>query len=286
MLSFELLGRTITIHWYGVILSIAVIVGVYVYEKEFTRRGGDIVYMYRGLVWVIPAGMIGARIWYVFNSILGGSRYYLDDFRRILDFSQGGLHIFGLIFFGWVVGILFTRFNPYDIWLLQDPLGPTFLLAQAVGRVANFVNQELYGPPTEMPWGIPISAEHRQGSWADLNLFPEDSTRFHPTFAYEMLWNLLAAALILWSSRRFPDKFKPGAAFFLWMILAGVGRFFIESFRPDQPRLGDTDISFSRIFSALFAFAGTVFWFARQGKFHLPFIPTTEDYIYRKKKKK
>ena len=132
LLTFELFGRTVSIHWYGVILSIAFVVGVFVYEKEFTRRGGDIVYMYRMLVWAVPSAMIGARLWYVFNDILGGSRDYLENPGRILNISEGGLHIFGLLFFGWLAGFIFTRFNPHDIWLLQDPLGPTFLIGPAV----------------------------------------------------------------------------------------------------------------------------------------------------------
>jgi phosphatidylglycerol:prolipoprotein diacylglycerol transferase len=163
------------------------------------------------------------------------------------------------------------------MWLLLDSVSPSLLIGQAIARPANFINQELYGPPTDLPWGIPISADHRLPPWHDLSLYPEETTRFHPTFAYEMIWNLLAAGLLLWISHRFQDKLKPGALFAGWMILAGLGRFIIEWFRPDQPRVPGTDISYSRIVSALLAIAGVVMLLIRYEVIRIPFLSGWRD---------
>jgi hypothetical protein len=133
------------------------------------------------------------------------------------------------------------------------------LIGQAIGRIANFINQELYGPPTTLPWGIPISAEHRLPEFANLPA----STRFHPTFAYEMLWNIFAASLLLWLSRRYEKQFKPGALFAGWLVMAGVGRILIEFFRPDQPKIGNLGFSYSSLVFALMAAAGAILLMAR-----------------------
>jgi phosphatidylglycerol:prolipoprotein diacylglycerol transferase len=107
-------------------------------------------------------------------------------------------------------------------------------------------------------------------------LYP-DSTRFHPTFAYEMLWNFLAAGLLLWAARRFPEKFKPGAMFGWWLVLAGVGRVIIEFFRPDQPRIPGTDISYSTLVAALMALAGAILLLVRYGYIRLKFAQAWEE---------
>jgi hypothetical protein len=151
------------------------------------------------------------------------------------------------------------RQNKLDPWLFLDAAGPAMLIGQAIGRIANFINQELYGPPTTLPWGIPISAEHRLPQFASL---PE-STRFHPTFAYEMLWNIFAAGLLLWLSRRYEKQFKPGALFAGWLVMAGIGRVFVELFRPDQPKIGDLGISYSSLVAALMAVMGAILLMAR-----------------------
>jgi phosphatidylglycerol:prolipoprotein diacylglycerol transferase len=155
-----------------------------------------------------------------------------------------------------------------NLVMLLDSVAPALLIGQALARPANFINQELYGPPTTLPWGIPISAERRLPPWNDLGQFPLETTRFHPTFAYEMAWNFLAAGLMLWLERRYAGKFQPGTMFALWLVLAGLGRFLIEAFRPDQPRLPGLDLSYSRLISALMALAGAAWlaWkYARRG---------------------
>lgn len=275
--TIKLFGREIPVYWYGVLVGLAVIAGTYIADREITRRGGKEEYIWDLAAWAVIPAIIGARLWYVLNDIAGGSQFFLDDPIRIFQIRQGGLHIYGAITAGLIVAFWHTRRNSFDKWLLLDALAPALLIGQAVGRPANFINQELYGPPTDLPWGIPISAENRIGPWRDLDQFPEDTIRFHPTFGYEIIWNLLAAGLILWLTRKYSKKIKPGTAFFMWLLLEGVGRFLIEFFRPDQPRIGATDISISRVVAALMAVAGALLLLVRYGKVNVPFLAIAPD---------
>ena len=247
------------LRWYGVIVMIGVIVGSLIVERQLRRRGENGERIWDALIWVLPAGIIGARLWYVMNATLGGNRYYIENPIQIINIPQGGLHIFGGLLLGAAALLYYLRQNKLDPWLFLDAAGLAMLIGQAIGRIANFINQELYGPPTTLPWGIPISAEHRLPQFANL---PE-STRFHPTFAYEMLWNLFAASLLLWISRRYEKDVKPGALFAGWLVMAGVGRAFIEFFRPDQPKIGNLGISYSALVSALMAVTGAILLMAR-----------------------
>ncbi len=261
------------LRWYGVIVMIGVIVGSLIVERELKRRGENGERIWDALIWVLPTGIIGARLWYVINATLGGNRYYIENPLQIINIPQGGLHIFGGLLLGAVALLYYLRKNNLDPWLFLDSAGPAMLIGQAIGRIANFINQELYGPPTTLPWGIPISAEHRLPEFVNL---PE-STRFHPTFAYEMIWNIFAASLLLWFSRRYEKDLKPGALFSGWLVMAGVGRVFIEFFRPDQPKIGDLGFSYSALVSALMAIAGAIMLMARYKAIHLKAAENWEE---------
>lgn len=283
------------LRWYGVIVMVGVIVGSLIVERELKRRGenGDVIWdallgwvsfgpviksvfgpFRLGLpLGVLPAGIIGARLWYVLNATLGGNQYYIENPSQILNIPQGGLHIFGGLLLGTISLLYFLRRNKLDPWLFLDASGPAMLIGQGIGRIANFINQELYGPPTTLPWGIPISAEHRLPEFANL---PE-TTRFHPTFAYEMLWNFFAAGLLLWISRRYKEELKPGALFAGWLVLAGVGRVFIEFFRPDQPKIGDLGFSYSALVFGLMAIAGAIMLLARYKAIDLSIAENWEE---------
>jgi phosphatidylglycerol:prolipoprotein diacylglycerol transferase len=275
--STQIFGMTITLRWYGVIVMIGVIAGALIVERELKRRGENSDRIWDALLWVLPAGIIGARLWYVFNASLGGNSSYFEDPVSILRVWEGGLHIFGGFLFGAIALLVYLRMNHLDPWLFLDAAGPAALVGQGIGRIANFINQELYGPPTTLPWGIPISAEHRLPQYQDLNLFPVETTRFHPTFAYELLWNFASAGLLLWISRRYKEDVKPGTVFAAWLILAGVGRVIVEFFRPDQPKIPSLGISYSSIFAALMAIAGAILLLARYKAINLKFAESWEE---------
>ena len=222
--SFEIGNFTFSLYWYGVLVMLGVAVAAWVSTKEFKRRGQDPDYIWDSLLWILPAGIIGARLWYVLNTTLGGDMRYIQDPISIFNIRQGGLHYFGAILFGAIAFYFYAKKMGLDMWLALDAVSPGLLLGQAIARPANYINQELYGQPTKLPWGINIEAAHRLPPWNNLALYPEASTRFHPTFAYEILWNLFAAGLLIFIGKKYEQKMKPGVVFAGWLILAGLGR--------------------------------------------------------------
>lgn len=275
--SFKLFVWTITLRWYGVLVMLGAVVGAWIAEREIRRRGENGEAIWDAMVWVLPAAIIGARLWYVANNMLGGSSYYLDNPAKIFYVWEGGLHFFGGLLFGGIALYLYLTNNRMDFWLFLDSIAPAALIGQALARPANFINQELYGQPTKLFWGIPIDAEHRLAQFSDLSRFPVESTRFHPTFAYEMILNIIFGLLLLWIARQYSEKMKPGAIFAGWLISAGLIRAFIEFFRPDQPRIGDSFITYSMFVSLLMAIAGVVMLLIRYGKLQPAFARGWEE---------
>jgi phosphatidylglycerol:prolipoprotein diacylglycerol transferase len=268
-----------SLHWYAVLAVTGIVVGTWLAARELRWRGGDPSLVWDGLAWVAPAGILGGRVWYVLNDIAGGGTRYLDNPISMINIPEGGMHYYGGLLFGAVAAYLFVRHNKMDMWRIIDSVAPSLLIGQAVARPGNFINQELYGPPTDLPWGISIDAANRMPPWNDLTLYPEATTRFHPAFAYEMIWNFITGELLLWLGRRFPRKMKPGAVFAAWLVLAGVGREVIEFFRPDQPRVPGTDISYTRIVAGLMIIAGVIWLLIRYQVIRLSFLsPGPESY--------
>jgi phosphatidylglycerol:prolipoprotein diacylglycerol transferase len=258
--------------WYGVLVVLGILVGAWVAERELSRRGGNSDWVWDGLLWVLPSAIIGSRLWYVLNDMLGGGRNYLDKPGNIIRITDGGLHIFGALVFGGLAAFLFAKKYKVDLWILLDSVAPSLLIGQAVARPANYINQELYGPPTKLPWGISIEEFNRIPPYNDLSLYPFETTKFHPTFLYEMIWNLFAAGLILWIVRRYKSEVKPGTAIAAWLLLAGIGRVWIEIFRPDQPKIPGTLISYSQLIAGLMAAVGAIWLLIRFEKIRLAFI--------------
>jgi phosphatidylglycerol:prolipoprotein diacylglycerol transferase len=275
--SFKLIYWTITLRWYGVLVMLGAVAGAWWAEKEIRRRGENGETIWDAMVWVLPIGIIGARVWYVVNNILGGGTYYINNPVKVFYIWEGGLHIFGGFLFGMIALYFFLQQNGLDTWLFLDALAPATLLGQALARPANFINQELYGQPTKLPWGIQILAEHRLPQYSDLTQFPVDATRFHPTFAYEMISNILIVLFLWWLSRRYEEELKPGALFSIWLIMAGLSRTFIEFFRPDQPLIGNTFVTYTMLVSFLMAVLGLVMLLARYGKLQLAWAENWEE---------
>ena len=266
---------TFSLYWYGVLVMLGVALAAWIGAVEVKRRGEDPDYIWDSLLWVLPAGIIGARLWYVLNTTLGGDLRYIQEPLTIFNLRQGGLHFFGAILLGAVAFYFYAKKMGLDMWLALDSVAPGLLLAQAVARPANFINQELYGQPTNLPWGIKIQAENRMAPWDNMLLYPEETTRFHPSFAYEMIWNFFAAGILFILARKYKDKMKPGVIFGAWLILAGVGRNIIEFFRPDQPGFPGTSFSYSRLVAILMVIAGVVIILVKYKV--LKFLPAGED---------
>jgi phosphatidylglycerol:prolipoprotein diacylglycerol transferase len=284
--TFKIGGFELALRWYGVLVMTGVAVGAWVAEMLVNRLGEDGERIWDALLWIVPIGIIGARLWYVVNATFGGNMYYVDNPAKILAITEGGLHFYGGLLFGAVVLMIYLRKYKLDPWLFLDAVAPVTLLGQAIARPANYINQELYGQPTTLPWGIHISAAHRYPEFADLTRYPVATTLFHPTFAYEIVWNLLAFSLLIYIWRKYVKQVKPGTMFFGWLVLAGVGRFLIEFFRPDQPKLGDFWMTTTQLFALLMALAGALLLAARYGKLNLPFKVSWPDaYLIQPQKK-
>ncbi|MGE5222705.1 MAG: prolipoprotein diacylglyceryl transferase, partial [Omnitrophica WOR_2 bacterium] len=208
----------------------------YIAEREARRRGlnGDLVW--DGLIWVLVGGILGARIWHILtpppSMVAQGitTLYYLSHPLDAIAIWKGGLGIPGAVIGGIIALFFFTRRNKLNFATWVDIAAPALALGQSIGRWGNFFNQELYGAPTNLPWGIYIDPAHRLPGY-------ENVSRYHPTFLYESIWNLLNMFFLLWIARRFADRLKPGDVFLTYLIVYPVGRFFLEFLRLDSSRV-------------------------------------------------
>lgn len=224
----------LVLRWYGVLMMTAIVVGAFVASYQVDRWGGDSEKLWDMLIWLLIPGFIGARLYYVFiQSPPEQVQQYLANPLSIIQIWDGGIHIFGGFMFGAIALWLYTKINQLSPLLYLDAIALALPLSQAIGRWGNFINQELYGPPTELPWGLRIDPPHRIPPYNDLDAYPE-STRFHPLFLYESLWNFLGFFLLLWISRRFSQQLKQGDILLLYLIWYPGGRFFIEFLRTDS----------------------------------------------------
>lgn len=275
--SVEVGNLSFSLYWYGVLVMLGVAASAGLTAREVKRRGQSPDYVWDSLLYVIPAGVVGARLWYILNITLGGNLRFIQEPLAIFNLRQGGLHYYGAILFGAIAFYLYAKKMGLDMWLALDAVSPGLLIGQAIARPGNFINQELYGQPTNLPWGIPIEAQNRIPPWNNLGQFPVETTRFHPTFAYEILWNVFAAGAILFIAKRHEDKLKPGVVFGAWLILAGVGRNVIEFFRPDQPVFPGTGFSYSRLVAILMVLAGVLLIMIKYEFIKLKFINVGRD---------
>lgn len=235
--AFRLPFIGLPIYWYGIITVFCILVGCFVASLEAKRRGQNPDHVWNGLILVIIFGVIGARLYHVISSpqgLMRGFDYYLQHPVEILMIRQGGLGIFGAIAGGVLAVFVYARWQKLNFPTWLDIAAPGLALGQAIGRWGNFFNQELYGYPTTVPWGIAIDQRFRLPQYANL---PE-STRFHPTFLYESIWNLVVFLILMYVARRFGERLLTGDVFLLYCVLYPLGRFFIEFQRPDAWLMG------------------------------------------------
>jgi len=210
-----------TVHLYGLTLLAAIGVATLVCGRRWLARGGDWELIFRCAVWGVAAGIVGARLYHLATSW----SEVPDEWWGPFAIWKGGLGVWGGIGAGCLVGGLVAKRAGANVWLLADCLAPGLLLAQAVGRLGNWWNQELYGRPTDLPWALEIDPVNRP-------LATLDAATYHPTFLYELLWNVLAAVLLVFVlERRFRPR--PPGLFAAYIALYCLGRFFVELLRVD-----------------------------------------------------
>jgi phosphatidylglycerol:prolipoprotein diacylglycerol transferase len=249
------IGDGFPIYWYGIIVTVGIAIGVLWAAREISRRNQNVDEFYNGLIVVIFSGYLFARLTYVLLEVFAGRGDQFETLLDVINVRSGGINILGGFIGAAVVGWLYVRWRRLNFWHYADVAGPAVLIAQSIGRWGNFINQELYGPPTTLSWGLLIDAQHRLPQYADLTQFPLE-TRFHPTFLYESIWLLLGFIALVTLNRRFRDAWRPGTLFGLFLIWWGAGRAFLEFFRPDQPTIGDSVITYSFLMAIALVIAG------------------------------
>jgi prolipoprotein diacylglyceryl transferase len=208
---------------YALCIIAGIIVALIIATRRWQARGGTADSMELMVVVGVPFGIVGARLYHVitdYQLYFGPGRQPLNA----LKIWQGGLGVWGAIAFGVLGGYLVARRRRIAFPAVLDAIAPAILVAQAIGRLGNWFNQELFGRPTMLPWALHIAPQYRPAGY-------EQYATFHPTFLYEMLWCLAAAVLLVWLDRRF--RLGHGKVFAIYVLLYTSGRFWIETLRID-----------------------------------------------------
>lgn len=254
----------LAVHWYGLLIVLGIMLAA-ASAAFLAKRGGENPdYVWDMLLLVVVLAVIGARAYHVFSRPAGGLigwDYYKEHPLEALYIWQGGLAIYGAVI-GGALGVLIYasvhHLNPLR-WL--DFAAPGVALGQAIGRWGNYINRELYGPPTTLPWGVLIPPENRILPYTDMTRYPAD-TLFHPTFLYESLAALaLFLVLFLLGMKRY-EKLHPGDLLVGYLMGYAVIRFFTEMLRPDAWTIGS--LAAAQIFSLVFLVAGAIFLITRR----------------------
>jgi prolipoprotein diacylglyceryl transferase len=211
------------IRFYALCLLAGVVAAVWVAMRRWRARGGNPDLVLEVALWSVLAGLIGARLYHAVTS----SEEIGDEWYAPIAIWEGGLGIWGGVFLGVLAGAVIVRLRGESVTAMMDAAAPGILIAQGIGRLGNWFNQELFGGPTGLPWGLEIEPENRPDGY-------EDDPTFHPTFLYEMLWNFAGAALIIWLGRRL--RVRPPGVFCLYVAVYCAGRLIWEQLRVDPSR--------------------------------------------------
>lgn len=210
--AFTIFG--IDVMWYGILMATGMILGTYLALKEAERVGISEDDVLNLAIFAIPAGVLGARLYYViFNW-----GFYSQNPSQILNFRGGGMAIHGALIGGILAGLIYTKLKKIKFFKMADIALIGMPLAQAIGRWGNYINREAHGGPTNLPWGIMV-----------------DGVKVHPTFLYESIWDF-GIFIFLWMFRK--KKKYEGQVAVYYIILYSLGRFFIEGLRTDSLMIG------------------------------------------------
>ena len=217
----------LSIGWYGVGYVIGLAVMLLVTQRELIRRGINPSHLWNALLFVGVLALIGGRLYHVIDQ--WSAIYSHDPLKAILP-PYSGLGVYGGVA-GAALGIfIYTRWKHLPLRIGLDSVIAGTLFAQGIARWGNFFNQELYGPPTNAPWGIAIDCAHRVAEWP-CSLYPEATTGFHPLFFYESALNIAGGLIVLYLSRRYLARLQPGDLAAFWAIWYGSVRTILETFR-------------------------------------------------------
>mgnify|MGYP000061883438 FL=1 len=249
----------ITIHLYGVIIMFGALMAAWLSARQVKQRNLNPDLVWDMLPWLLIAGVIGARLWHIFtppaSMVERGitTWYYLTHPLDAIAIWNGGLGIPGGVMGGALALWLYCRKKGLSFWEWTDIIAPGLALAQAIGRWGNFVNQELYGAPTNLPWAIYIDPIHRLPEFQEV-------AYYHPLFLYESIYNLINMAVLLWVGRKFADRLKKGDIFLLYLIIYPIGRFLLEFLRLDPSPLAGLNVNQTLMAVIAVAALATLLW--------------------------
>lgn len=225
----------VTVHIYALCILMGIVLAVWITTTRWKKLGGNFDQVLDITLVSVPAGIIGARLYHIITT---PERFFGPDgdWAEMFRIWNGGLGIWGGVLFGALAAWAWCRHKHYPMALLADAIAPGLLVAQAVGRLGNWFNQELYGAPTTLPWGLKLNMEgtaigHSEQCYDGATC--PSGTLFHPTFLYEMIWNLIGAAIIVYIGSKAMKKLKAGSLFAVYIMWYTLGRTWIESLRID-----------------------------------------------------
>ena len=252
---------------YALAIILGVVVAVWLGEKRWVARGGKPGQVGDIAIWAVPFGLVGGRLYHVITDY----QLYFGEGRdpvTALYVWQGGLGIWGAIGLGALGAWIGARKTGVKFLPLADALAPGIAIAQAIGRWGNWFNQELFGRPTTLPWGLEIDPEHRPEGYGDVETF-------HPTFLYEFVWNLGVAGLVIWADRRF--RLGYGRAFALYVMGYTAGRAWIEYLRIDDVQMDDVFGLRLNVWTSIVLFLAALAYFVWSARRH----PGREESVLR-----
>ena len=236
------------VHAYGLAYVLAVTAAVAITIRRWEAKGGNRDLVYEVALWGFPAGLIGGRLYFLATSWSEVPPHWWGPFA----IWKGGLGIWGGVALGTLVGLWVLRRRKANIPVFLDAAAPALLVAQAIGRIGNYFNQELFGGPTTLPWGLEISPAHRPVGYTQF-------ATFHPTFLYELIWNLLLAGALVWLGRH--RTIRPPGLFALYVAGYSFGRIGEELLRVD-PAKHIFGLRLNFYVASILCIAGIV-WFIR-----------------------
>lgn len=251
---------------YAICIIVGIIVAIWLTRKRYAARGGNPEVVLDAAIVAVPTGIIGARIYHV---ITDNQKYFCETCNPVdaLKITNGGLGIWGGIILGSLAVWGYFRYKKLPLGPFADAVAPGIILAQAIGRLGNWFNQELYGAETDVPWALEIYYRvDEDGRFSPVmgRSTGEVMATVHPTFLYELLWNLLIFALLIWADRKF--RLGHGRVFALYVAGYTLGRFWIEQMRTDEATMV-FDMRINTLVSAVvFIGAVVVFFLLKKGR--------------------
>jgi prolipoprotein diacylglyceryl transferase len=258
----------VPVRGYALAIILGIVVAIWIGERRWIARGGRPGEVQDLAVWAVPFGLVGGRLYHVATD----HELYFGAGKsawNALYVWRGGLGVWGAIALGAVGVLVGARRKGIRILPVLDAMAPGVLVAQALGRWGNWFNQELYGKPTDLPWGLEIDSDH----WPDGQVY-DAGTTFHPTFLYEFLWDLGAFGFVIWADRRF--RLGRGRVLALYVMAYTLGRGWIEMLRIDSVELDNVGGLRFNVWTSIVLFVAAALYFVVSSRLR----PGREEQVY------